>query len=260
MLKRNRTRRHQCREVFVEGVRPIDRLLAHRWQVESLWWCQDRPLSPWAQDVIVRAAAATHYDLPAALMTRLSDREEPSELIAIARMPPDEPGRIAWRPDLLVLALDRPASPGNLGTLVRAADALGAHGLLITGHGVDTYDPRTIRASLGSVFALPVVRLPGPAQLGGWLASLPRRPRVVGTDSGAEVDLWDADLVPPLVVVAGNEATGISYGLRQLCDVVIRIPLDGSADSLNVTVAASIVLYEIRRKAAVSRAARPGRP
>jgi TrmH family RNA methyltransferase len=233
--------------VFVEGARPIDRLLLHGWEVESLWWCRERPLSHWAQGVIARARAATHYDLPATLMTQLSEREEPSELVAVARMPAEDPDRIAWRPDLLVIVFDRPGSPGNLGTLVRAADALGAHGLIVTGHGVDPYDPRTIRASLGSVFALPVVRLPGPAQLAAWLASLPQRPRVVGTDSEGAVDLWDAVLVPPLVVVVGHEATGISYGLRQLCDLVTRIPLSGSADSLNVAVAASIVLYEIRR-------------
>ena len=251
MLKRNRVRRQQCRELFVEGVRPIDRLLASGWQVRSLWWCPERPLSRWAQRVIEGAGAATHYHLPASLMARLSEREEPTELVAVAAMPPDDPGRIAWRPDLVVLLFDRPASPGNLGTLVRAADALGAHGVIVTGHAADPYDPRAIRASLGSLFALPVVRLPGVRQLDGWLAGLPGRPRLVGTDSAGDVDVWDAGLRPPVVILAGNEASGLGHALRARCDALVRIPVEGSADSLNVTVATSIVLYELRRSRSV---------
>ena len=73
MLKRNRVRRQQCRELFVEGVRPIDRLLASGWQVRSLWWCPERPLSRWAQRVIEEAGAATHYHLPASLIAFSTD-------------------------------------------------------------------------------------------------------------------------------------------------------------------------------------------
>lgn len=247
MLKRNRVRRQQCREFTVEGVRPLNRLLAGGWDVVSLWWCPERSLSRWARQVIDSAGAGAHYHLTPALMTRLSDREETSEILAIARMPPEDTARIAWRPDLVVVAFDRPSSPGNLGTLVRSADALGAHGVLITGHAADPYDPRAVRASLGSLFALPVVRVPGAAQVAAWLAGLPARPLVAGTDSGGDVPTWEARLRPPIVVVAGNEADGLSRGLRDLCDLVVRIPLQGSADSLNVTVAASIVLYEVGR-------------
>jgi TrmH family RNA methyltransferase len=247
VLKRNRVRRQQCRELFVEGVRPLDRLLAGGWEVRSLWWSAHRPLSRWAREVVEAAGAAEHYLLPAALMAKLSDRDDPSEIVAVAAMPPEDPARIAWRPDLVVLALDRPSSPGNLGTLVRAADALGAHGVVVTGHAVDPYDPRAVRASVGSLFSLPVVRLPGPAQLEAWLAGLPERPRVLGTDSEGDVDLWDAAPRAPLVVVAGNEASGLSRGMRALCDLLVRVPVEGSADSLNVTVATAIVLYELRR-------------
>jgi 23S rRNA (uridine2479-2'-O)-methyltransferase len=248
VLKRNRVRRQQCRAFVVEGVRPIERLLAAGWEIESLWWCPDRPLSRWARGVVERARAPRHYHLTPALMAELSDKEDTSEILAIARMPPEDTGRIAWRPELVALAFDRPSSPGNLGTLVRSADAMGAHGVIVTGHAADPYDPRAIRASLGSLFTLPLVRLAGAARLAEWLAALPVRPTVVGTDSGGEVDLWEAELRPPLVLVAGNEAAGMSRGMRDLCDLVVRVPVEGSADSLNVTVATSIALYEIRRQ------------
>jgi tRNA G18 (ribose-2'-O)-methylase SpoU len=247
VLKRNRVRRQQSRELFVEGVRPLDRLLAGGWEVLSLWWCPERPLSRWGRRVIDEAGAVMHYHVAAPLLAKLSDKEDTSEVLAIARMPAEDASRIAWRPDLVVLAFDRPSSPGNLGTLVRTADALGAHGVIVTGHAADPYDPRAIRASLGSLFALPVVRLPGAAQLLAWMDGLPERPLLVGTDSAGDVDLWDAGLRAPLVAVAGNEASGMSHALRERCDVVVRIPVEGSADSLNVTAAASIVLYEVRR-------------
>ena len=93
-----------------------------------------------------------------------SNKSEPSELLALVAMPADDLDRIPLSPDLLVVAFDRPASPGNLGSIIRSCDALGAHGVIMTGHSVDLYDPETISASVGSLFALPVVRLPSPAR------------------------------------------------------------------------------------------------
>jgi tRNA G18 (ribose-2'-O)-methylase SpoU len=260
VLKRNRTRRHHYQEFFVEGVRCIDRLLDHGWEVEAVCWCEERQLSSWARDTIERSHASQHYQLSTPLMDRLSEREDPSEIVAIARMPPDDLGRIPWRDDLVVLILDRPSSPGNLGTVIRSSDALGAHGVVISGHSADPYEPRTIRASQGSLFALPVVRTGGPAEMAAWLAASTPRPRVIGADPDGDTEIADARLEPPVALVAGNERSGMSHAFRELCDELVRIPLPGSADSLNLTAAVSICLYEIARKGtgANSRRPRPG--
>src|SRR5439155_8965562 len=202
------------RELFVEGVRPITQLVASDLHVESLWWSMDRPLSDWAKRILDTARAREHFAVTPELMAKLSDREEPSELVATARMPSDDLGRIPWHNELVLVVCDRPASPGNLGTLIRSAHALGADGVVVCGHSADVYDPQTIRASLGTQFRVPVVRCGGAAGLFAWLDTLPVQPKVIGTDSEGSTTLAAAVLRPPIVLVAGNEATGMSYGLR----------------------------------------------
>jgi tRNA G18 (ribose-2'-O)-methylase SpoU len=246
VLKRNRTRRRQCGEFFVEGVRPIQRLVDNRWTVRSIWSDRQRPLSGWAESIVLASGTEHHYRLGPGLMELLSDREEPSELLAVAEMRRQRLDALQPAGDLLLVVLDRPASPGNLGTVVRSADALGADAVLVAGHAADPYDPRAIRASMGSLFSLPVLEIDGPGELGHWLAAHPAT--VLGTDSGGEVSVQECDLRRPLAIVVGTEGKGLSHGFRELCDQVAHIPMLGSADSLNMAVAASIVLYEARRQ------------
>jgi 23S rRNA (uridine2479-2'-O)-methyltransferase len=252
VLGRDRTRRHRYGQLLVEGVRPIDRLVRSDWKVEAFLSARDRPLSTWARRVLAGSRAPAHYELTLPLLARLTDRQEPSELIAIAAIPADDLGRIRLRPDPapLLVACDGPSSPGNLGSIVRSADAFGAAGVLITGHAADPYDPQAVRASMGSLFAVPVVRLPSAESVAEWLRGLPEavRPLVVGTDSGGEVDLDQVDLGGPVLLLVGNEATGMRRRARELCDVVARVPMRGSADSLNAASAASIALYEADRQ------------
>jgi tRNA G18 (ribose-2'-O)-methylase SpoU len=242
VLKRNRTRRHQWGELFVEGVRPIQRLVDSRWRVRSVWSSRDRTLSGWAEEIVRRSGADCHYRLAPELMERLSDREEPSELLLVAEMRRPRLADLALPADRLVVVLDRPASPGNLGTVVRSADAFGAHAVVVSGHAADVFDPRAIRASMGSVFTVPVARVAGPLEVADWLAASPAA--VLGTDSGGERSLPAVDLRGPTAVVLGNEGAGLSHGFRELCTALVRIPMVGSADSLNMAVAASVVLYE----------------
>lgn len=252
VLKRNRTKRHRFRECFVEGVKAITRALEHGWTVNALAYAADRRLSGWAQGVLAAAPDATRILLAPHLMEKVSDREEPSELIAILAIPEDDPGRIAPKGVPLVVVFDRPTSPGNLGTIIRSCDALGADGLVITGHGVDLYDPQTVRASVGSLFSLPVVRLGGPEEVATWARQLGARTgtpvQVVGASGEAERAAEEVDLSGPTVLVVGNETAGLSAAYRERCDTLARIPMYGAADSLNVAAAASILLYEAGRQ------------
>lgn len=240
VLKRNRTRRHQSGECFVEGVRPIQRLVASGWPVRSIWSDRGRPLSGWAEEVVRASGAERHYRLPTALMERLSDREAPSELVLVAAARRPRLAELALPGDFLVLVLDRPSSPGNLGTVVRSADAFRAHAVVIAGHAADPFDPRAIRASTGSVFSVPVVAMEGPEEL----RELAERAgaTVLGTDSEGDLPVRAADLRSATAVVLGNEGAGLSYRLRELCTRIVRIPV--RTGSLNMAVAASVVLYE----------------
>jgi 23S rRNA (uridine2479-2'-O)-methyltransferase len=150
-----------------------------------------------------------------------------------------------------VVLFDRPASPGNLGSLIRSCDALGVDGVLVTGHATDVYDPECVRASTGSLFCVPVVRIHQQDVLTNWLAAFRQRwPRVqqVGADEQGPCRLDAHDFQPPTLLLLGNETWGLSAAYRAQCDVLVHIPMQGAASSLNVASAGSILLYEIARQ------------
>ena len=250
-LQRNREKRHRSGEFFIEGVRPINLALQHGWRINAFVYARDVPLSGWARDILQASRALRHYELPPALLQELSHKEETSELLALVAIPPDDVTRIPTGRPFTAVVFDRPASPGNLGTLIRSCDAFGVSGVIVTGHAVDLYSPEVISASTGSFFAVPVVRLASCGEVQRWVEEL-REPlgdvRVVGTDEKGTVDLDAHDFTPPTVLLAGNEKWGLSKAFRELCDATVRIPMSGSASSLNVACATSIVLYEINRQ------------
>ncbi len=243
----------------MEGVQPINQALDHGWTFSALYYSPARPLSDWATGVLERAGPTTHYQMTPELLAQLSEKEETSEVVALLKTPPDDLSRIPVGPDALVVLFDRPVSPGNLGSLIRSCDALGASGLILSGHGADLYDPETIRASRGSLFALPCVRVGGPEQVRSWLDSvrLEVPMGVIGADEHGTLDLWEARLQGPALIALGNETWGLSAAYREMCEAMVRIPMPGGASSLNVAAAGSILLYEALRQRHIYATDRP---
>ena len=248
-LKHNRAKRQKQGRFFVESVACINAARAAGWRFSAFAFSPDR-LSGWAREMLAQVPAEQHVELAPHLLEKLSDRSETSELLAIVDMPPDDLARIRLDDPLLVLVLDRPSSPGNVGTILRAGDAFGVGGVVVTGHAADVYEPRAVRASLGALFTTPVVRLPSSRELEPWLARLvaERGAQLVGTSARAELELSAQDLRRPTVLLFGNETAGLSAHCRSLCHVLVGIPMRGVASSLNVASAASIALYEIDRQ------------
>jgi TrmH family RNA methyltransferase len=247
-LRDNRRQRARQGRFLVEGVRPIDQAVAHGWEVDTLLTAAGRALSDWALERL--DGAVDHVELDPPLLAELSQKEETSELLAVVRTAPDVLERIRMRPGGMVAVFDRPVAPGNLGSVIRSADAFGADGVVVTGHGADLYDPQTVRASVGSLFALPAVRAGSWAEVERWLGRLRgEQPglHVLGTSARADSAVADADLSRPLVLVLGNETRGLSSAWREACDELVTIPTAGSASSLNVAAAAAILLYEAAR-------------
>ena len=250
-LRSNRQKRQRTRTFLLEGVQPITRALNHGWTFEAVIHARAPRLSAWAGDVVARCHAPIRYELTGELLAGLSGKSETSELLAVVRMAEDDVGRIPVGADLLAVVVDSPASPGNLGTLVRSCDALGVHGVIVTGHAADVYDPAAITASRGSLFAVPVVRLASPASVAHWVREVRQRVgpcAVVGADEEGSTVLPAHDFATATVLVLGNEARGLARSYREMCDALVRIPMSGSASSLNVSVAASIVVYEAWRQ------------
>ncbi len=245
-LLSNRVKRQRTREFIVQGVRPITLAVERGWPVHVMIYDISRPLSRWAAGMLA-ASGADRVAMAPELLAELGEKDGGvPEMVAVAEIPPDDFARIPHSPPLLAMAFDRPAGPGNIGTLIRSADAFGAHGLIVTGHAADPYDPKSVRASTGSLFAGPVIRAASHADVTGWART--RSARIIGTDEKGEADIAAVDLTGPAVIVIGNETAGLSAAWRQACDVIARIPITGAASSLNAAAAATVVLYEASRQ------------
>jgi TrmH family RNA methyltransferase len=253
VLKNNRNKRLRYREFFVEGVRNINEAIRNGWHIKSYLYSGDKPLSDWATNILDRFTGGVRFELTESLIAKLSDKEDTSELIAIVEMPPDDITDIDDDENLILVVFDRPSNKGNLGTVIRSCDALGVNGLIVTGHAVDLYDPEVIRASTGSFFKVPLVRIPSFTEVATYIGQLRNRYarlRVVGTSEKGAAAINDYDFTGPVVLLLGNEAEGLSQSYEEISDALVRIPMSPttSASSLNVACAASIFLYEVIRQ------------
>ena len=251
-LKRSRKKRQQCRQFLVEGVQSINQLVANDgWNVEAILYAAERRRSNWAQGIIANSQARWHLEFTEGLLAKLSEKEEPSELLAIVEMPTDDLSRVPARENALIVLVDRPQSPGNLGTIIRSCEALGVHGMIITGHATVLFDQRTVRATAGSFFALPAVRVASHTVFETWLNAIrPKFPelQVVGTSAHAQIQVASCDFTRPTILVVGNEARGLSRWFQEFCQPVVAISMTGSTRSLNVACATTAILYEIQRQ------------
>ncbi|ACU85456.1 rRNA methylase [Brachybacterium faecium DSM 4810] len=250
-LLTNRTKRTRSGEMLIQGVRPITQAISHGVEIRALLSDGREQPSRWAQDLLANAPAPVVVLAPE-LMAELGEREDGApELLALAAVPSDSLDRLEPTGASLVVVFDRPSGPGNIGSLARSVDALGADALLLTGHSADAWDPAAIRASTGSLFAVPVMRLPSHREVLDWLTrrrALGEPWTVLGLDEAGGHDLAAADLTGPTLLVVGNETVGMSSGWREACDVIAEIPMTGAASSLNASVAGSVALYEARRQ------------
>ncbi|MET0491802.1 MAG: TrmH family RNA methyltransferase [Actinoplanes sp.] len=242
----NRTKRQRAGEFLVQGVRPISLAVENGWEIRTMLMSDGPGMSKWARDLL-ETAGAPRALVSSDLMRELGEKDDDApELLAVVALPADDLERLAVKANPLVVVFDRPTTPGNVGTLIRSADAFGAAGVIITGHAADPYDPKAVRASTGSLFAVPVARVSSHREVLEWASAVGTQ--VVGTDEHAAVEITEHDLTGPTVLVMGNETHGLSAAWREACDQTVRIPITGAASSLNAAAAGTVALYEAARQ------------
>ena len=237
----------------MEGVRNLNEAVRCGWHICSFLYTRENRLSGWAEEMLRSVRTDCNFELTAAQMADLSGKEDTSELVAVVRMREDSFSQFHFSENPIVALFDRPSNKGNLGTILRSCDALGVEGLILTGHGVDLYDPDVIISSMGSFFKVPAIRVADNAAVMDFIGKMKERYPgflVAGTTAHRQHPLYELDLSGPVMFLIGNETEGLCRAFKEGCDVLTTIPMaeDSSASSFNVGCAATVMFYEAVRQ------------
>ncbi|MEC9462075.1 MAG: RNA methyltransferase [Pseudomonadota bacterium] len=239
--------RDESKTFLAEGLKLVIDALDRGWTIRTLVYAKAGKGKPLVEKVAARAVAAGGLVLEVSekVMSSITRRENPQMVAAVfeQRWTPlkeiQPKGTETW------IALDRVRDPGNLGTIIRTADAAGAAGVILVGDCTDPFSMETVRATMGSMFALPLVKT-SPADFLKWKKSVDAR--LVATHLAGAVDYRTIDYKSkPVILMMGNEQSGLPDELAEAADKLARIPQVGMADSLNLAVATGVMLFEVRR-------------
>lgn len=241
---RQRKERDASGLFLVEGIHHVGEAVEAGATVEYICYAPDLLTSAFANDLIARASARNIpcYPTSAQVFESLAEKENPTGLIAVVRKPIQNLKSQTPNPKSQFVALVSPQDPGNIGAILRTIDAVGASGLLLLDGGADPFQPNAVRASMGAILHVPVVSASFEefsewAKQGGF--------NVVGASAKASADYRAADYKRPLILLLGSEQKGLSPEQTAVCDQMIRLPMQGKVSSLNLAVAAGVMLYEV---------------
>lgn len=245
-LLKDRTHRDATGTFFVEGVRFLCRATERKVKIRFL------VVSPLLTSPRGRALIQEYWQagvpcvhVSSQTFAELSLLDQPQGVGAVVEQRWTQLTQASARQGLCWLAASRIRSPGNLGTILRTAEAVGAAGLLLAGDHIDPYDPTTVRATMGSIFGLHYVRTNLP-DLRAWARR--QHAQIVGASPAGSARYDRVRYRRPTVLWLGDERKGLSTAEERVCQRLVRIPMGGSVDSLNVSVAAGVLLYELLRR------------
>ncbi len=247
----NRREREAQGVFFVEGIAPVWAAVEHGAPLELLVVAPDLLTSEPARRMVAaqERAGVRVVTMGGEVFARIATREHPSGLGAIVRMGRQSLDALAVTPDALFVALDSVGNPGNLGTILRTVDAVGASGVVLIGDSTDPYHPNAVKASMGTLFNVPVVRVGDLAAVRAWCTA--HGVATVTTSAHAPQAYWTATYPAPALVLFGSEGQGLPSDVVAGGDLAVHIPMYGSATSLNLAVSVGVLLYEMRRRRGV---------
>lgn len=241
-------RKHRAQSgLFVgEGLKLATDALDAGWGVRYLAIGPEARDNPHAQQAAARAKArgAMILEVSTAVLANITRRDNPQMVVGVFEQKLLEPAAIRPADAQVWIALDHVRDPGNLGTIIRTADAVGASGVILVGETTDPFAVETVRATMGSLFHVPLAKMSRDAFKAlarDWPGS------VVGTHLKGSRDYREAAYKAPVLLLMGNEQAGLPDDMADACSELVRIPQAGQADSLNLAVATAVMLFEIQR-------------
>jgi RNA methyltransferase, TrmH family len=231
---------------LVEGIHHVGEAVEAGWDVESILYAPQLLTSTFARDIISRLGSKPQ-PVSASVMQSLADRDNPQGILAIVRQKQTPIAELTHSsvPEVqkikCAVALISPQDPGNVGTILRTLDAVGADALFLLDGGVELYHPTVIRSSMGTIFWKPIIQTSF-AEFVIWARN--GNYQLIGTS--AHGDVAYQTLVPqvPWILVLGSEQKGLSTTQTNACDVAVSLPMKGRVSSLNLAVAAGVLLYQ----------------
>lgn len=248
-LLKLRDRRTRDREglFLIEGRREVTRAVQADVRIRTLYLCDGFGGPAGMTDLIdnLQLLGVEAVAVSEAAFSRLSMREKPDGVLALAESWTVDLRQLELPAEPLLLIVDGVEKPGNLGALLRTADAAGADAVFVTGDGTDLFNPNVVRASMGSLFARPVAHV-AQTELISWLER--RGFRLIATSPAAHQSYWDTDLRGGCAIVLGTEHDGLGMAWQEAADDLVLVPMHGLADSLNVATTGALLLYEALRQ------------
>jgi RNA methyltransferase, TrmH family len=244
---RDRRSRDEERAFLVEGYREVRRALERKVALEEVYFSRDWFLGENEPALLAEAeaAGARLYELSKDAFAKVAYRERPDGILAVAPQWATALADLSLSAKPFLLVVEAIEKPGNLGTILRSADAAGCDAVIVCDPVTDLFNPNVVRASTGVLFSVPCV-VEESAKVLAWLRG--RAIRTVATTPGAKALYSDSDLRGPLAVIMGSEQYGLSEFWLENADLPVRIPMAGQADSLNVAMAALVTLFEAVRQ------------
>lgn len=245
-LKKFRDQQHAF---MAEGLKLVIDALDLGWSIRTLIFAKAGRGNAAVEKVAARTVAAggTVLEVSEKVLSAITRRDNPQMVVGVFAQQSLALKDIHAKPGDVWVALDRVRDPGNLGTVIRTVDAVGAKGVILVGETTDPFSVETVRATMGSIFAVPVAKTTPEAFL-AWRKNFSGL--VAGTHLKGAVDYRSVDFSRgPVLLLMGNEQQGLPDTLAESCDRLLRIPQAGRADSLNLAVATGVMLFEIRRGA-----------
>lgn len=234
---------------IAEGLKLVIDALDQGWSIRTLAFAKAGLGNPAVEKAAARTVAAggTVLEVSEKVLGAITRRDNPQMVVGVFAQQLVPLASIRPSGDDVWVALDRVRDPGNLGTIIRTVDAAGAKGVILVGDCTDPFSLETVRATMGSIFSVPVARASAEAFL-AWRKDFPGL--VAGTHLKGAVDYRSVEFGGrPVLLLMGNEQQGLPEELAASCDRLLRIPQAGRADSLNLAVATGVMLFEIRRDA-----------
>ena len=244
---RQRADRDQHRQLLIEGFRPIRRALDNGQPLTELYVCPELFLGENEGQLIAAAvtAGATLFDLTRPVFEKVAYRDRPEGLLAVGPQQRRTLADLTADPHGLYLIAEAIEKPGNLGTMLRSADAAGVTALILCDGCTDLYNPNVVAASIGTLFTVPVAEATTPECL-AWCRQ--HGLKTLAATPHTRTTMYEVDMTQGVAIVVGTEQVGLSDAWMSQCDLQVVIPMVGQADSLNVSASTTLLLYEAVRQ------------